>query len=210
MWERNLVLQLTWKVQRTVYRRTGGTTTRRIQQYVAPSWSWASMAGSFEVSHGLDPIKLRSRGPVRRKLATIIDVQLQYVNENPYGQVRSGNLRIQGITSPVRISEVTERNRSYDHYTTEFNGIVLSRAEPTFDVEPQALPQDLIFLPLFEQGAPSPGIKFHGLLLIPVEEQGKDVYQRAGVMMLSHNESLYDAASLVNSMEASRRELMLI
>lgn len=73
-------------------------------KYVAPSWSWASSPGSMISNQRLDPI-LETKGAM--DLIKILSVEVEGVMENdtmPFGQVRSGRLRIRGRLLPINLN----------------------------------------------------------------------------------------------------------
>ncbi|KAJ5745420.1 hypothetical protein N7520_010602 [Penicillium odoratum] len=72
-------------------------------KYVAPSWSWASSPGFMTNGGRLDPI-LETKGAM--DLIKILSVDVEGVIENdkmPFGQVRSGRLRIRGRLHPIKL-----------------------------------------------------------------------------------------------------------
>ncbi|KAF2188055.1 HET-domain-containing protein [Zopfia rhizophila CBS 207.26] len=87
MWRKHLAYQLLWEVTgiQWVIRRS------RPVAYIAPSWSWASMNGHIE---GACSVWFPDN---REILIEISDARVELVSkENPFGQVKSGFLRIQG------------------------------------------------------------------------------------------------------------------
>jgi hypothetical protein len=81
--------------------RPGAT---RASPYVAPSWSWASIrSGPYydrQLLEDLIPAEdlIHLFGPRRkpRKIATVLDIDLTMRQEDPFGQVQSGFMRLQG------------------------------------------------------------------------------------------------------------------
>uniref|UniRef100_A0A098DGY3 Heterokaryon incompatibility domain-containing protein n=1 Tax=Gibberella zeae (strain ATCC MYA-4620 / CBS 123657 / FGSC 9075 / NRRL 31084 / PH-1) TaxID=229533 RepID=A0A098DGY3_GIBZE len=60
---------------------------KRVPEYRAPSWSWASVDGG---------IGIRLKGSGYSPLAEVLDVKVNLKGTNPYGEVTEGRLLIQG------------------------------------------------------------------------------------------------------------------
>ncbi|KAF2107777.1 hypothetical protein BDV96DRAFT_653560 [Lophiotrema nucula] len=80
--------------------------TRRPEDYVAPSWSWASTVGP--VSNAKEPLLLwETKWDLEtwESALEVIDVKIILVNtENPFGQVKSGFLRVRARVRPALLS----------------------------------------------------------------------------------------------------------
>ncbi|PMD32231.1 HET-domain-containing protein [Hyaloscypha variabilis F] len=80
-WKKGLEGQLLWQSHGL---------NRRIDPYSAPTWSWASLQGgvSFHDWH-------KNENALSRMCTfRVHDIQMQYVSDNPFGQVRTGILRL--------------------------------------------------------------------------------------------------------------------
>lgn len=89
LWEKNLVHQLVWSVRKFAK-------TPLMQDYVAPSWSWASVNVPINVASTVWSKKDKI------SLADVIDADVEPVVEGfPYGQLRGGYLRLSGQLIPV-------------------------------------------------------------------------------------------------------------
>jgi hypothetical protein len=88
LWLRPLVSQLLWfvKPEEIVYRP---------KIYVAPSWSWASVIGPVYSDYSVDMAEWN--------LLNIEAVEMSYVDGNPYGLVKSGEIKIQGRLAKANI-----------------------------------------------------------------------------------------------------------
>jgi len=72
--------------------------------YVAPSWSWASISsGPYydlrlleDLTPNEDLIHLFGPRPKPRGVATVLDIELTMCQEDPFGQIESGFMRLQG------------------------------------------------------------------------------------------------------------------
>lgn len=95
LWMIQIPRQLLWVALHVEFIKNDG-------KYVAPSWSWASNPGIMANS-GLDPI-LETKGAM--DLIKVLSVEVEGVMENenmPFGQVKSGRLRIRGRLFPIRL-----------------------------------------------------------------------------------------------------------
>jgi hypothetical protein len=95
LWMTQIPRQLLWNAFHGAIRENHG-------KYVAPSWSWASNPGFMPNRGRLDPI-LETKGAM--DLIKIISVNVEGVLENdnmPFGQVKSGRLRIRGRLLPIK------------------------------------------------------------------------------------------------------------
>jgi hypothetical protein len=91
LWREDLLRSLCWQIG------IGRTRARRPSQYIAPSWSWASIepgSGEFYMQFIKTSRKLEQADE-----SEIIDVEVKSdsVDEDPYLQVKSGILRVRGL-----------------------------------------------------------------------------------------------------------------
>ncbi|TAQ83957.1 hypothetical protein B7494_g7719 [Chlorociboria aeruginascens] len=98
LWVIQLPRQLLWNFAHS------GRQPKQIEKYVAPSWSWASNPGILS-SRGLqlEPI-LETMGAM--DLIKVLSIDVQGVMQNdtmPFGQVKSGLLRIRGRLLPISL-----------------------------------------------------------------------------------------------------------
>ncbi|KAF5247756.1 hypothetical protein FAUST_540 [Fusarium austroamericanum] len=68
---------------------------KRVPEYRAPSWSWASVDGG---------IGIRLKGSGYSPLAEVLDVKVNLKGTNPYGEVTEGRLLIQGPMQRLYLS----------------------------------------------------------------------------------------------------------
>jgi len=129
LWKRDLIRGLLWttlpdkNVETKRYPFSG-------EGFVAPSWSWASMEHAIvETSYGINfdhgilhdhvgqcPVRSTSvmSLPVRaRSDIKVVSVHCQPVTDNPFGQLRSGTIRLKGYVRQYR--REAESNRLYDY-----------------------------------------------------------------------------------------------
>lgn len=92
LWEHNLLIGLQWEASETVR-------CRRHEEYVAPSFSWASRSGG--VVWYMDMSKLPT--PETHELATIIDISCELAGSDSCGKVKSGHITLRGYTTEMKI-----------------------------------------------------------------------------------------------------------
>lgn len=79
LWRRNLHLNMLWRVD-------CNHANSRLDNSYAPTWSWASVQGQIRFWVG--------ERPYRKTLATIVAVDMEYITDDLFGQVKSGLVRI--------------------------------------------------------------------------------------------------------------------
>jgi hypothetical protein len=101
LWERSLPILLLWKSDRYRGRHS------RYSEYIAPSWSWASVNGV------IDPVDLspwRFGDPKSFKvLIDIVGVFLELASRNPFGRLKAGSMHLQG-----RLARLTLQQRRHN------------------------------------------------------------------------------------------------
>jgi hypothetical protein len=98
LWRKSLIDGLFWQ----------GVGVRRVSEYRAPSWSWASVDGTPASGFWEPP----------EYVATIIDCYVELQGENPYGEVKSGWIKLQAPLEPLFLDEnfnPEEASVPYDH-----------------------------------------------------------------------------------------------
>jgi hypothetical protein len=117
LWSCHLPYSLLWAVKSSGYRSA---------DYLAPSWSWASVEGPISFPDGMREVfKLLSR---RGECATLLDVGVDLVTpSNSFGQVKGGWIRIRGRVG-VASWEWTESEQSW----TEETPVSLTNYVPPF------------------------------------------------------------------------------
>lgn len=112
LWRTHLAFQLLWQV----YRLRWDTPRSRPSEYIAPTWSWASVVGRVESACDI-------RGKSDREIIIdVVDVAVQLSTQNRFGQVKDGFLTIKGYLAHngVRVEE-DETNRG--SYCVFVNGV---------------------------------------------------------------------------------------
>jgi len=93
MWSYRLRRSLLWVSEDYLL----GKSTRQTG-YIAPSWSWASMAGHVNMNHDYR---------LNDGLVEVLDASLQYTSPlNPYGAMTSGYIRLKGPLVRAKIAKV--------------------------------------------------------------------------------------------------------
>ncbi|KAM7196264.1 Heterokaryon incompatibility protein (HET) domain containing protein, partial [Naviculisporaceae sp. PSN 640] len=90
LWETHFVYQLLWAVRG--YPELG--VQHRVEPYIAPSWSWASMEGRISTSDG----DMADTGPqARTAMVEVLEIKVDLADSGiPFGHVTSGHLRLHG------------------------------------------------------------------------------------------------------------------
>ena len=134
LWKRNMVVELAWT------RNDGVRPSRRLTEYRAPSWSWASVDGAISpVTWDKDEHHMTVRDVMR-----VIDIRMEYATNSPCGAVTEGCLRLSGSLATLQFLSVSDENKQF-----LFDGKWRTRGtfQITFDCEP--LTPQLHCFPLF-------------------------------------------------------------
>lgn len=91
LWNRDLQTGLLWTVDHL-------GKGRRQKNYIAPSWSWASVDSSVNFPTLAEDLDTRYPTPFE-----VQDVRSTVAGTNPFGEVQSGILRVRGVLKEVRI-----------------------------------------------------------------------------------------------------------
>lgn len=94
IWGNSLAEQLLWYVPKSYGPKY---ISQRHGEYHAPSWSWASITGPVTYYH-----RELDKGS-RAYDFKIVAAECQLASPNPYGSVRSANLKVSGCLCPVQI-----------------------------------------------------------------------------------------------------------
>lgn len=153
------------------------------EQYIAPSWSWASVTGGEGIGHTrLDPI-VEANGAM--DLIKILDVEVSGVRdeEEPMGQVKGGKLRVRGRLLPISLdlSKWPEGCSRKDMLVQYWQG---SRQDPP---ENETFLVPIIFT-RWNEKLPS---SFANALILEAQET-KGTYRRIGTARLSNLCTLRD------------------
>jgi hypothetical protein len=97
LWEHNLLISLQWEASDTGL-------CRRHEEYVAPSFSWASRSGG--VVWYIDMSKLPT--PETHQFATLVDISCELAGSDICGKVKSGYITLRGCTTEMKIESKSQ------------------------------------------------------------------------------------------------------
>lgn len=105
LWTRNIVPQLLWRAD-----RPGGT--RSVNEYRAPSWSWASVDGkiTYDYVSEYDLFQVK-----------VLGIEIDAIG-GPFGPVTGGKLHLQAPLMTVEIFEELSFASIYPQYSIRVNG----------------------------------------------------------------------------------------
>lgn len=100
LWRCGLPLSLCWQVD--VFPLTWGEPPSRYKKFVAPSWSWASVKSYIRFPDPVGIKALLEQGfEVKCLCSDDFEITMEHVSrENPYGQVKSGQISFSGCVVP--------------------------------------------------------------------------------------------------------------
>jgi hypothetical protein len=155
MWKRYLEYHLLWFVDQ------GDRERARPKEYVAPSWSWASMTGRIQPF-----IYIRPDNPT---VIQILDVRVETVTSDLMGQVSGGFLKLRGWLKKVSLKE----DKSW---TMRFDAPQIAKTAQFDEYRPLG-DDEVWYLPVVTIGPWLEG-EVYGLIL---EQTGKkDEFRRVG------------------------------
>ncbi|KAF2687377.1 HET-domain-containing protein [Lentithecium fluviatile CBS 122367] len=185
LWRSTLLEGILWQAIGT---HRGATNASPV--YRAPSWSWASIDGSFgNLGLGKD-LRYISEDGEWSDIGTILDCHVELKGENPYGEVKSGWLKIKAPVEPLSPSEEKEP----DHETVPHKRALRMKTKTgkpfgtycMFDTidDDSALQLSLSALLLAYIERKKSGRTFQALIVTPVEGQ-EGYYRRVGKIIFN-------------------------
>ena len=229
IWSRTIVPSLLWSA---LDGKTGdGAPCRRHDEYVAPSWSWASVCGKITHpgSDEFDSSKYSTALPMVDVLETFV-LPLDVLN--PYGQVRDGYIRIRGVLLVPGADVLWWAPNSGNHHAEDPDDRNDNARDALFgfhhdslhcvfdDIEDYNVRKrvalvpgmkkraGVAFLPLLRRddsvSSPGSGPRFEGLVVARVENN-PDEYRRIGYFKSKDEPS----RSLASFFAGGRREITL-
>lgn len=181
-WRSSLVYQLPWSPRHC----------RRVKEYRAPSWSWASVDGAptLRIRHGCDT------------LADILDINIKRNGSNPYGEITEGKLvirapmqqldvsihdcghgqpRLSFQDQPIRHTPVMDTDLSYKHDFDKLPGDIREEEKRFLQSLGGAELHALVLV-----CGPLPGQKtvFYEALLV-AKDKGCEEFTRKGILTLN-------------------------
>lgn len=199
LWRKDLLVHLVWEVAGPAW----DTSPSAPASYVAPSWSWASRRDQISSrAHSA-----RDREPeLYDPLADVIDVSVETVSSDVFGQVKGASLRLKGYLIPIILrrrggSEESRRStkRDTEMWGQQYRHLSVSLDDELCDAE------SVIFFPLFRWTRPRHGIE--GLLLSAVCKAVPS-FRRLGKGSISNLEPADAFESVLSTCQ--RREVVLL
>ncbi|KAI0870372.1 heterokaryon incompatibility protein-domain-containing protein [Hypoxylon argillaceum] len=208
LWKEDLPLSLTWAVSR---RKDDPTPPRSMHsEYIAPSWSWASVGQSIYFPGILDYYN-------SERFMTVEEVHCKPAGLNALGRVASGQLVLRGIIFEISLSQQHlsrpvltpgfQLGNSPD-LLTQFmedcllvrSGSTLRRGRPDARFEPYSdITVLCILLGMDINPEQTEGPNFHALLL---GDSGKEaVYERLGLGLFEQSDIFYRGTKAIVRIE---------
>ncbi|EWZ33789.1 heterokaryon incompatibility protein-domain-containing protein [Fusarium oxysporum Fo47] len=167
LWRSKLLEGLLWQSLRC----------RRVSDYRAPSWSWASMDGIPG---------LGVRAPYE-EVARILDVNVDLKGKNIYGEVTSGRLRIQApmerLYLDVKDWDPTKPGFAYDNNPPVRTAHDETHSRFDFDFTADDAPQEALKIVKSLEGK-----EFFALILLKVKEPDEETYHAVMVKRVDGGE----------------------
>ena len=175
LWRKQLPSGLMWTTRNGLQAK--GETTYRPKTYRAPTWSWASVEGTIEISLEVDPEEETSV-----ELCQVLEAKTMSLGEDTTGQVTDGYIKLRGRllrteglsfhTSPkgkvVQIARSRDGDPSKSWINCQIDDVV------------QWSPRNNVLLPILQCDHRSPrSCMLKGLVLVPVQGN-EDTYERVG------------------------------
>ena len=200
LWKHNLLLHMLWRI-------SSHAQVSRPKPYRAPSWSWASVEGTM-YNHRTNREAVENTSA----LAKIQDLQVDYeVIEDPFGQVKSAEMLIQGRLIRVELEFLTSSPNPLTELKWQGNPITEIGTDLTrldFEMSTDTRPPLAYCLPLIDEKYYSPRESprhWVTLLLRPVEGS-PGTYERFGLSDMT--EKARDAFRQAESLELSEKEYL--
>ncbi|KAI1136507.1 HET-domain-containing protein [Hypoxylon sp. FL0543] len=176
LFESHGIISLLWAVDRPQKDKTVSKTSRRPSQYMAPSWSWASLVGA--VSWSWYPPQDRIEA-----VATIQSIMLTPAGMDDFSQLKDGSLRMSGKLRKLRARRIEHAYGSSGDpaglalFATT-RGVETKVGWITFDVLDEVC-ESVYCLACARIGFPWPQV--YGLALLPVDNDSLEPsYRRVG------------------------------
>lgn len=191
LWDDNFLGNLLWSSKtgrgftnnRGRYERKPRTITNtRYPEYVAPTWSWASVAGPISYDRTFNP---KTPSPVRFALK-ILDIDVQTSNNDPFSVVRHAVLTCTAGLLPVVLQ--VNNDPPSDRVGSDHVDYVVKNdkgeriGEMDFDVPQEKFDEDVTLVFCVHLGGEYEGVN-HGpaLVVLPTGNKEKE-YRRVGMI----------------------------
>lgn len=120
LWKKDIIIQLAWTTG-IYFHKDGKMVPSRTKEYIAPSWSWASVNGPIENAIRKNKLEFRSQ---IQAVAVYLGHRLAYVGNDKFGQVKSGYIQIQAPIHEVTISSTPQVEFPYRRYRMNLDGSI--------------------------------------------------------------------------------------
>jgi hypothetical protein len=172
MWRKNLEMQLAWCLVRN---KDDPSSLTRHTEYLAPSWSWASVLGSIDYSHFVYPGVTVEKMHFGRKVS-VLSVHTVLEDENcRFGKVKGGVLRLVVKGLFFGIAKQNHPDDKWGKIVTRHGGKFLDGYEICWDYRDE--PRDKVYIltlrPFIDDGE-------CGLILEATDELRRAEYRRIG------------------------------
>ena len=181
LWRYDLPVDLLWRM--AAY----GT---RVKEYVAPSWSWASVKGEVYFNSS------ENRAIIRKySLIEIRKVETSPIS-GPFGPVASGSIQVRGSLHKICLNNVEDSANGRYITKLEISGVALSEDNFAEGLDDEELyvrglthPLQAYFCRFATFETPHMDEKYSSEgLILEVVDQDQAVYQRIGWMRIFHDE----------------------
>jgi hypothetical protein len=99
LWLPHLASSLCWRGDTSYHALS--PPTHRLPEYVAPSWSWASVSGHIQLLDPLQHHHYAHRGMDIKEICSEFQIRIEPVaTVNPFGQLKNGQLSLSGFLVP--------------------------------------------------------------------------------------------------------------
>lgn len=172
LWKKSLLKDLLW-------RTPWGSNTARPTEYLASSWSWASIIGPIVYDEYIHDHKgdVEDRTTVLRP--KILDAAAEPAGRDPFGRLKAGFIQLEGIMKPSQVRYGTRQGlKLYEIWDQE-----QKIGHLTYDIHPEFPEEESCQIVCLYFGPDNYGrseMRGLGLALAPCLEEGEGVYRRVG------------------------------
>ncbi|KAF2121176.1 heterokaryon incompatibility protein-domain-containing protein [Lophiotrema nucula] len=168
LWRSDLIAGLCWQSYRTTkVPGRGSQRAERPTQYLAPSWSWASIMGPVQYNE----YQMVPAAEILHVEVTLVSVQI------PFGAVTDGILILNALVREVKLKTATTGLTSvFDPVRPEIGHTYLTTS---LDIEHEEIPDIVLLLTLLTQPEDSDEKRNSGLILVNVRGSN-ETHRRVG------------------------------
>ena len=175
LWRKTFESQMLWSVR--IHYRNEPISTKSLHKrpttYVAPSWSWLSVDG---------PVNLSPYGSMSYILLEIIDIEIELLNNNLFGTIKSGWIQARGWLS----AGIWQHSKEAQPYNGRLQSILGHQCSPSnyLTLDTVVEPKEVVCLPVASERREYlvEGL-IYGLVLAPTGAK-RDEYRRIGTFSM--------------------------